>query len=699
MKSVIRTTAPSRADRWLAAVTAGGTLLFLLWMFAARQGSVGGEVNGRLYSQITLVVVYAAVVRLMWRAANRIKRTDPAAARSWYLLAIGQVLAACVSLDWIFLLTIKKSMFGFMGGQAAAIIYYLFTFSGLVAYPTRSRAPAQRQSIILDAITVAIAGAVLAWHLLFRPLLASYDAALGTVTYVLLYPTGDAVLFFATTALLLRRPRTGSTMAVRLLALAFAINVLSQVVYMWDFVPKASGGTEWYDAGYITVALLFLGAAWLQLNEPERQTTDVSEEQKHYYDPSLVPYLVVALVSVVALVQAWHVESGMHAALSSVTRAAGSLITDWTLTILTMGSALVTAIVVLRQITVQRMNVRLVAERSMRDARYRALVQYGSDVTLVLDNNGLIQYASESVVRVLNLRPDELIGRQIADLAADSSSAVIRTDLAEVISAGNANMSTAPASCEWVMNDGSGQPRCMEVILSNMSDMPEVSGLVVNARDVTERKALEEALSHRAQHDCLTGLANRAFFRETLSNLVDQACSQLHDREGRNTLAVLYVDLDRFKPVNDGYGHATGDAVLLVVSDRLRSATRGSDMVARLGGDEFAIALAPMRDMAEVELVANRIISSISRPISISDGLEVRVGASAGVSCLNLAHADSALNPRELMDFMLRDADAAMYEAKANGRGHWVMHQNTETFTCELPQSVEMEQLPYVSQH
>ncbi|GEP10367.1 hypothetical protein MGN01_22120 [Methylobacterium gnaphalii] len=179
----------------------------------------------------------------------------------------------------------------------------------------------------------------------------------------------------------------------------------------------------------------------------------------------------------------------------------------------------------------------------------------------------------------------------------------------------------------------------------------EGGGWVATFEDVTERRRNEARIIHMARHDALTDLPNRTALREVGTEMAAQAGDGL-------TLAVLCLDLDRFKPVNDSYGHALGDALLRAVAERLRSHVRGRDVVARLGGDEFAV-LYRVEDETGAERLAQRMIAAISAPYQL-DGYCVEIGMSVGI-----ALADECRD----IERLLRNADMALYEAKAAGRG------------------------------
>jgi len=181
------------------------------------------------------------------------------------------------------------------------------------------------------------------------------------------------------------------------------------------------------------------------------------------------------------------------------------------------------------------------------------------------------------------------------------------------------------------------------------------SGCVVTHEDITKRREAEEKIVYLAWHDVLTGLANRALFQERL----DQALALAKRGNG---FAVLFIDLDGFKAVNDTYGHPLGDSLIRAVAGRLREALRDGYTIARLGGDEFAILQLGVAGQTETTTVARRIVEAISKPFEL-DGHQVTVGASIGIA---MAPADG-VDPVELM----KHADLALYRSKHDGRGIW----------------------------
>src|SRR5919202_5945430 len=234
------------------------------------------------------------------------------------------------------------------------------------------------------------------------------------------------------------------------------------------------------------------------------------------------------------------------------------------------------------------------AQLAASEERFRSLVQHASDVITVLSADGVIQYISPSCEGVCGKSPAELIGARMADLLHPEDASRAVGFLLEA-----ADPRSGMTAVEFRVRHRDGSWRSLEVLGTNLLDDRNVRGLVLNCRDVTERRALEAQLAHQAFHDSLTGLANRALFRDRLAHAIERA-----HRTGLPP-AVLFLDLDDFKAVNDSLGHGAGDALLVGVAERLQSCVRGADTVARLGGDEFAILVEDAGSEAELIEVAD----------------------------------------------------------------------------------------------
>jgi PAS domain S-box-containing protein len=208
---------------------------------------------------------------------------------------------------------------------------------------------------------------------------------------------------------------------------------------------------------------------------------------------------------------------------------------------------------------------------SRTEARFRALVQHSSDMIAIVERDGTLRYASPAVTQILRRDAQGLVGTSLLALLAPNEVSRARAFLDGLVSGG----STGPV--EWCFQLPNGISRNLETIATDLLDDPDVHGIVLNSRDVTERKALEEQLVHRAFHDGLTGLANRALFYDRIVHAQARA-----ERDGGQQ-AVLFLDLDDFKTVNDSLGHTAGDLLLVAFAQRLQAALRATDTVARSG--------------------------------------------------------------------------------------------------------------------
>jgi diguanylate cyclase (GGDEF)-like protein/PAS domain S-box-containing protein len=287
---------------------------------------------------------------------------------------------------------------------------------------------------------------------------------------------------------------------------------------------------------------------------------------------------------------------------------------------------------------------------------FRALVQNSSDVITIVDPSGTIHYQTPSAARVLGYNPAAMVGRRFgALLRADDATRL------EAILVDAALRPRSSQSVEFAMLHSDGRWCETETVVTSLVDDHDIRGLVLNTRDVSERKELERQLTKQAFSDSLTGLANRALF----SNRVEAAIAERSST--RRQVAVLFLDLDGFKAVNDAQGHAIGDNLLTLVADRLRGCVGPGDTVARLGGDEFAILLVGPHAEKSATQTADRIREVLTKPF-VLDGREVTLAASTGIALTDLG--------TEAADQILRNADLAMYRAKAAHDGGYVRFQS-----------------------
>jgi diguanylate cyclase (GGDEF)-like protein/PAS domain S-box-containing protein len=284
------------------------------------------------------------------------------------------------------------------------------------------------------------------------------------------------------------------------------------------------------------------------------------------------------------------------------------------------------------------------------EARFRSFVQHSSDLISVIDADGRVAYVSPSVERLLGAGPS-IVGRSLVELVHPDDRGTVAGLL------GDAAREAGPRTVEWRLQHASGEWRTFEHHASH--GQGSMSGrLIVNSRDVTERRRLEDALRHQADHDPLTGLANRTLAADVLRRALARG------RRHGGSIGLLLLDLDDFKAVNDSLGHAAGDDLLQAIGQRLRAAVRSESLIARIGGDEFAVVVEDLDRPERAADVARRIQTALHRPIAIA-GREFVVSASIGIA--------TATSGEPSVEMLLRQADIAMYASKRHGRGSFAM--------------------------
>ncbi len=287
------------------------------------------------------------------------------------------------------------------------------------------------------------------------------------------------------------------------------------------------------------------------------------------------------------------------------------------------------------------------------EARFGSLVRHASDLITVIGPDGTITYQSPSIERLLGYDPEDVVGRRFDELLHHSDGDRVREMLADA--AAVARDQPHVVQCTLVHRDGA--PHQFEVNCTNLLNDEHVGGIVLNCRDISERKAFEEQLTHQAFHDPVTGLANRALFAERVRHAIART------RREHHSVAVVFLDLDDFKTINDSLGHAAGDEVLVEVAKRLATSIRASDTAARFGGDEFALLLEDIEDVQEAADTADRVLEALALPLRVAHK-ELSLRCSIGISVVS---EDAPAGAEEL----IRDADAAMYRAKRDGKGSY----------------------------
>jgi diguanylate cyclase (GGDEF)-like protein/PAS domain S-box-containing protein len=284
------------------------------------------------------------------------------------------------------------------------------------------------------------------------------------------------------------------------------------------------------------------------------------------------------------------------------------------------------------------------------EARHRAVVDSAFDAIVTTDTAGKICTFNRGAERIFGRAATEVIGQPITVLMPEHLRPIHSAGLQRYLHTGEARQLGLVREMTGLRADGSEFP--VEIVISEIAAGGD-RRFTATIRDLTERKAFEQQLTYQALHDPLSGLPNRVLFINRLEHALAR------QEQGKGELALIFFDLDRFKVINDSLSHATGDALLVAVAERLNSCLRTDDTAARLGGDEFAVLLEDVADTGAVTRLAERIGAALRRPFTL-EGRDVVVTSSVGIAFSQSEHSSAAA--------LLRDAEVAMYRAKTNGR-------------------------------
>ncbi len=614
----------------LALLTALYALGYLLW----ERSDWGSPALRNLLGNVAFMPLNVGVV-VLFALASRSRILDPGVRRALRLMATGSAMVFIGNAISVWYLEVLHVNPPVSWADPFYLSDSLLTVAALLAFPLARRTRLERWKFLLDAAMVLVGGAVALWYLSVRPTVASEGSSLVVTLMAFAYPLASLLVLLGVTTVLLRRPTDTNRWAFALLVAGTVVGLVADLTFNWVSLEANARSAAWTDAVYLLcyVMLIASGELYLRRPMPLRVASNVPVTRLQQLSP--LPYVAVATTYGLLL---WVAVRPWSDPVSG----------------LAVGALLITALVVTRQLLTVRENLRLLAETAARqnEARFRSLVQHSSDVILIIQTDGTIRFVSPSATQVFGYDPATMLRQTVSELLHPDDRERAATFFRDAAKAPGV---TGPVELRFRQPDGSWLHA--EILATNLLRDASVKGIVLNTRDVSERKRLEEQLTHQAFHDPLTGLANRALFRDRVSHAL-----ALAQRRG-HPITVLFLDLDDFKMVNDSLGHAEGDRLLIAAAERCLSCARSTDTVARLGGDEFAILIEGAEGR---EGLLERLTAAMVHSFSLS-GNQVRVTASIGVA---------AAVGGESADDLLRNADVAMYEAKRHGKGRSATYES-----------------------
>jgi diguanylate cyclase (GGDEF)-like protein len=556
--------------------------------------------------------------------------------RGWILLGLGMICFALGDVYWTLFLKHKDEIPVPSPADAGYLLFYPFAYAALVVL-VRARADRFTPGLWLEGCIGSFAVAAIGAALLQEPIEASTGGSALTVAASIAYPLADILLFsLVVGVLILTGMRHGWTWIVA--AIGFAVFAVTDAVYGYQTAAGSYIDNTILDIGWPLAFSLFAFAAWLKA---ERVKTSRLEGWQSAVLPGSF-----GLTSLAVLIYAsFHRVYAVAVVLAAVSLTA----------------------VLARMALLVSQRLRTVGELGASEERYRALVRSVPDTLITLFDRDLKLAFYDGAALDADMRTALARGDVGANIAEPDQRPELETRLRDGLAGLYVTHEISFPSTTgrvWSLEIG---PYCPDGV--------NVDGVFCVARNETGRREAERQLAHQALHDSLTGLANRVLFMDRL----DQALARL--QRHASPLALLFVDLDHFKVVNDSLGHAAGDEVLVQAAERLRRALRPADTIARFGGDEFVILCEDAAGRAEAEEIAGRISVALARPFKVGDQ-EVVLTASTGIVIANDTHTDAGA--------LLRDADTAMYRAKERGRANSQVFDNS--MRMRAVQRLELEQ-------
>jgi len=612
------------AGRWartLFAVSVVYTAALMLFMVTGWGGATVTDFIGAWGSQPVSIAICVVLWPTLFDASLTYRRR-----RAWRFIFAAMMLDNIASIGWAHSALTGNVTFGSWPDVLYIFYYPLAAWAFVLLYlDLGGRVRTVRAWI--DFTTVAIGFGAFLWFTALAPAIGMSREQLIDNWSAVGYGIGDAIAIIAAAMVAMQITHWREEKPIVWLLVAMVVTLVSDLLWINAELRDAYviGGAS--DVGYFVFYLCMFASVYLQVGhrQPVASTLGLQGDLR-----GSLPIVALMVGTIALLDDRLQLASGQS---------------PWLVWVLVVATLLVVA----GQAFATREVVSLHREVATRrfDERLTELVRRSSDMIAICDPDGVIRYASPSSEQLLGVAPGELAGKKLDDVLGPEAPHV-REVFDQVTRAAHSEQ-----TANFSIPQDDDEKRSYKMVIANLCHVESIRGVTLNIRDISDATRLHDQLRTLAFHDSLTLLANRSLF----SDRVHQAIRHIADGM---TPAVLFIDLDNFKTVNDSLGHSAGDALLRAFAHRLVQSTRAGDTVARLGGDEFAVLIDHAPNVDAAMAVARQVLEACKQPFEI-DGRPLRVACSIGV-----ALADRVSNVERLM----RNADAAMYAAKSAGKGH-----------------------------
>lgn len=562
---------------------------------------------------------------------NATRRSDNASKLFWFLLTLGTFSYFIAEVFWITYESILGIEIAYPGISDVFYILNVIFYISAFVYKLHSK----KQRLVLmrylfDIMLIMIMCAVFSWYFILDPIITAGNVSLLAITVSLIYPISDLALILCVLALYFTGQKVFSNKILVFISAGLLTYIIADTTFVYLISSNAYFSGSWTDPLFILGVMLIGYTGLLQKEEQKNPVKSHSLfEGQLALIQILFPYISLTILFIFMIITT----TGINAII--------------------LGVGLSIALVTIRQFLIISNNQALlnkyldnVKQLETNQERYRSLFDHHPDAVYSFDIDGIVESVNEKGAELLGCTQEELIGQSLIDFIHSDYKEMVREQF------NNAKRGIFE-HYDLPLSNSSKEFYFLSVTHVPIKSDKKVIGVYAIARDVTENKINQEQIHYMAFHDHLTHLANRICFEKVLKKVINDA------QHSEKKFALLFMDLNNFKNINDEFGHAFGDSLLSEVASRIKSMVDQPDYAARLGGDEFTILIDNLDNYDEAMKWASQLLNKLSKPYKIN-GFEVLSTPSIGF----------AYYPKDghTVQELLNKADSAMYENKRHSK-------------------------------
>jgi len=543
----------------------------------------------------------------------------------WFWFAAGTFTYFIGDLIWMYQESILHRTIPFPGDSDIFYVLQIFFYLiGLIRYFSRLRNALRSVQLVFEMMIIMIAAFSLSYYFIIEPLLNNNEFSGVFLTIAIGYPLGDLALLTGALLILFSIKELPFRSSLSVIIVGLLVQIVSDTGYMYLLFGTHYNSGSFFDPLF-TLSLLIVSLSSMMTKESP--IADSPEESKYESFKLYIPYAAFLILIGISI---WLNHHNY---------------------VLAIGSIISVLLIIARQIIILRSYKRLLKTAAADKQKFMSLFKYHPDAAMTLDLEGTIIEINDAFVRIAYEPVQSFLGASFFHIFPAKRKVVERSFLAA--------LQGQHQSFEVDYLDTAGNRYYYSVTFIPIYIDKNVAGVFVISKDITNTIANTERIQYLAYHDSLTGLANRAYFEETLKQKLVAS--------NRGDIAVIFIDFDRFKVINDSLGHDAGDELLVSIAARLSSVIRRGDVLARLGGDEFVILLLDIQTKDEIIEILERMMKVLAPSYFIKNNY-VMTTPSMGVSLSEKKEKSAVI--------MMKQADIAMYYSKKNGKNQYNFYQN-----------------------